>query len=76
MSAQVKAGDRVAVPSVGIVGTVSSVDPRCVDGQPCPCCNRGVSVRPDGNPNVSYGVAPSQCLPIVGPAMLVRGGSA
>jgi hypothetical protein len=76
MSAQVKIGDRVAVPSAGIVGTVISVDPRCVDGQPCPCCDRGVAVKPDGNPNASYGVAPAECLPIVGAAMVVRGGCA
>ena len=76
MTTQVKPGDRVAVPSIGIVGTVSGVDARCTDGAPCPCCGRGISVMPDGDPNVSYGVAPAQCLLITGPAMLTRGGSA
>jgi hypothetical protein len=70
-------GDRVAVPSEGIVGHVSRIDPRCADGDPCPCCGRGVGVVPDGNPNVSYGVRPADCVPIgPAPAAVVRGGLA
>jgi hypothetical protein len=73
----VRAGDRVAVPSDGIVGTVLDVDVRCVGGAACPCCGRGVSVRPDGEPNASMGFAPGDCVPLApGPAMLARGGAA
>ncbi|WP_437310054.1 hypothetical protein [Sorangium sp. So ce388] len=72
-----RAGDRVVVPSQGIVGTVTRVDPRCAGGAPCPCCGRGVGVQPDGNPNVGYGVAPAECVLLApGPAVLTRGGAA
>ncbi len=69
-------GDRVAILRLGIIGTVTTVDEVCANGAPCPCCGYGVGVMPDGDPDVRFGVAPAECLLVVGAAMVVRGGSA
>lgn len=70
-----KVGDRVAIPHMGLVGTVKSIDPRSTNLAPCPCCGLGVAV--EITPDEVIGVAPDQCVVVAhGALFIARGGIA
>jgi hypothetical protein len=73
MSNPLVVGMKVAVPSLGLIGTVAKIDPRCVNGAPCPCCKRGVSVVQNGTAT-SHGVAPGDCIHVVPGALFLSPG--
>lgn len=71
----IQGGTQVFIPRLNLVGTVSRSDPRAAGGEPCPCCQLGVSVMPLGDPDTRYGVAPAECVPMApGPAIAGKGG--